>query len=168
VAERLLADRRIDLVYEPDGSGRLGPDFAVTFRATSTLRVEVTRPRPRADGVDVGRAILGKLRQLPPSVPNVILIDAGSVAAGSLDVAGEMRALRRAVDGRDAVVLGRLGTTSPRAFYERFLRLGGVLVRSEAPPAATLWSNPSARIALPRPASSALVAGFRAAAEERP
>lgn len=56
-------------------------------------------------------------------------------------------------------VLG-LGVTSPRAFYERFLRLGGIVVWSQEPPAAAAWVNPSARIALPARAVSAIVAAL--------
>lgn len=167
VAERLLADRQFELAYEPYGSGRLGPDFGVTFRTTATLNVEVTRPRPRAGGLDVRRAIVGKLRQLPPTVPNVILVDADDVPAASLDVAAELRALRQSVDRRDPIVPGGLELTTPRAFYERFLRLGGVVVRSEAPRAATLWVNPSARIALPATAARAIATALAARTEDR-
>jgi hypothetical protein len=167
VAERLLADRRFELAYEPYGSGRLGPDFGVTFRTTATLNLEVTRPRPRAGGLHVRRAIVGKLRQLPPTVPNVILVDADGVPAATFDVAGELRAVRQSVDRRDPFVLGTLALTSPRAFYERFLRPGGVVVRSEAPWAATLWVNRSARIALPEPAARAIVTALAGGTEDR-
>jgi hypothetical protein len=157
VAARLLADRRFELAYEPYGSGRLGPDFGVTFRAGLAFNLEVTRPRPRPDGVDVGRAVVAKIRQMPPSTANVLLLDIGGVSAAGLDIAAAIRALRQAVDGGDATVLARLGVGTPRAFYERFLRLAAVAARSEAPPAATLWANPSARIALPDAAGRALM-----------
>jgi hypothetical protein len=166
VVERLLADRRIDVAYEPHGSGRRGPDFAVTFRTRVTLDLEVTRPRVRPDGVDVRRAIAAKLRQLPPSVPNLVLVDVGAAPARAIDVGAEMRALRQSVDGRDQLVLARLDAAGPRAFYERFLRLGGVVVWSEVLTDAILWVNPSARIALPAAAGSALVAALAAAREE--
>ncbi|HEU4671656.1 MAG TPA: hypothetical protein VFS32_02035 [Candidatus Limnocylindrales bacterium] len=157
VAARLLADRRFELAYEPYGSGRLGPDFGVTFRAGLAFNLEVTRPRPRPDGVDVGRAVVAKIRQMPPSVANVLLLDVGAGSPAALDVAGAIRALRQAVDARDTAVLSRLEVATPRAFYERFLRLAAVVARSEPPPAATLWANPSARIALPDAAGRALM-----------
>ncbi|HEY3523448.1 MAG TPA: hypothetical protein VGK63_07065 [Candidatus Limnocylindrales bacterium] len=160
LAERLLADRRFEITYEPYGSGRLGPDFGVTFRGRPAFNVEVTRPRPRPEVVDLGRTVAGKLRQLPPSVANVLVIDVGSDEVAGLDVGVAIRSLRQAVDARDASVLGRLGVTTPRAFYERFLRLAAVVVRAEAPLLATLWTNPSARIAVPQPAARALVAAL--------
>ena len=43
VAHLLLADRRIELAYEAYGSGKPGPDFTITYRATRTFNVEVTR-----------------------------------------------------------------------------------------------------------------------------
>ena len=71
VAHLLLADRRIELAYEAYGSGKAGPDFTITYRATRTLNVEVTRMRRVPDAAGVGESIVAKLRQLPPSVPNV-------------------------------------------------------------------------------------------------
>ncbi|HMO55275.1 MAG TPA: hypothetical protein PJ994_12275, partial [Tepidiformaceae bacterium] len=73
----LLADRRIELAFEAYGSGQRGPDFTVTFRSSHRFNLEVTRPRPREGNAATkmaGRALLGKLKQLPADAPNVVLI----------------------------------------------------------------------------------------------
>src|SRR5438874_7086519 len=48
-AHLLLSDRRIDLAFEAYGSGKGGPDFTVTFRASERFNPEVTRPRRLPD-----------------------------------------------------------------------------------------------------------------------
>ena len=75
VATRLLADRRIELAFEAYGSGNRGPDFTATYRAGRPFNVEVTRRHgPAADGLE--RTVLAKLRQLPPSRANVLVVAA--------------------------------------------------------------------------------------------
>jgi hypothetical protein len=72
-AHLLVADRRIELAFEAYGSGKAGPDFTVTFRAGQRFNLEVTRLRRVPDATSFGRTLLAKLRQLPPSAPNVLL-----------------------------------------------------------------------------------------------
>jgi hypothetical protein len=156
-AHRLLADRRIELAFEPYGSGRAGPDFAVRFRTAPAFNLEVTRLRREPGEAALGGLILVKLRQLPPSIPNAILVVVeGDVA--TVDVAGAARRLRARADRKEEAFFTARGFTDTRAFYERYLRLGGVFVYSEVAPGdarATLWVNPSARIALPDRAAAA-------------
>jgi len=125
---------------------------------------------PRLPGVGgpaggVGGPLLAKLRQLPPSVPNALVVAAGPEAAGAVDVAAATRALRTLADRKDEAFFVRHGLDGSRAFYERYLRLGAVVVWIEdaADEArAGLWVNRSARIPLPARATDMLVACLRA------
>jgi hypothetical protein len=149
-AALLLADRRIELAYEASGAGRAGPDFAVSFRGVTRCNVEVTRRRGAADAAVIGDVVLAKLRQLPPSVPNVLVV-AVERAPRDDELTAALLALRAHVDARDAATLARAGAADPRAFYDRFLRLAAVIAWAETAPAGTravAWVNPSARIQL--------------------
>jgi hypothetical protein len=160
VARLLLDDRRISLAFEAYGAAG-GPDFTVTFRGERPFNVEVTRVRRPAEAVDVGLPIVGKLRQLPPSIPNLLVVALPGAAGVGVDVEVAVRALRSRADRKDdAFFVGR-GFASSRAFYERFLRLGGVVAwRGDATEGdrAILWRNRSARIAVPERAARAVTA----------
>ena len=165
VAHLLLADRRIDLSFEAYGSTKGGPDFTVAFRGERSFNIEVTRLHRAPDVAAHGGPLLAKLRQLPPSVPNALLmaIEGGSVEA--IDVAGATRALRARADARDDAFFASRGFESARAFYQRYVRLGAVLVFSDGAVGegrATVWTNRSARIAVPERALRACLASLRA------
>jgi hypothetical protein len=164
VAHVLLADRRVELAFEAYGSGRGGPDFSVTYRGERAFNLEVTRlRRPPSVTADV-RVLLTKLRQLPPSVPNAILIAFDGMHAAALDVAGATRLLRARADEKDEAYFAARGFAGTRAFYERYLRLGAVLGWCEGASGearASLWINRSARIPLPARAQRACLASLR-------
>ena len=165
VAHLLLADRRIELAFEAYGSTKRGPDFTVTFRGERSFNLEVTRPRRAPDAAGIGGPLLAKIRQLPPSVPNAVLLAVESGNADALDVAAAARSLRDRADAKDESYFATRGFKGTREFYERYLRLGGVLVWSEAAigdARAATWDNRSARIALPERAVRACVACLRA------
>jgi hypothetical protein len=160
VAQALLADRRLELTFEAYSSRNGGPDFTVAFRGERTFNLEVTRPRAAVDG-----PLLAKLRQLPPSAPNVVLLALDGGSADEFDVAAVTRALRARADGKDDAWFSGRGFDGTRGFYHRYLRLGAVLVWSESADAdarATLWTNPSARITLPERAARACLQCLRA------
>ncbi len=174
VARLLLADRGIELGFEAYGSQRGGPDFTLTHRATHRLNLEVTRLRRRADVAGAAASILAKLRQLPPSVPNALLLSvgdvrAGDVIAGDVDVAAAAKLLRAHADAKDEAFFVDRGMGGTRPFYERFLRLGAVYVLSDPQPAATddpapatVWVNASARIPIPRTSAQAVLRALAA------
>jgi len=142
-----------------------GPDFTVRYRATATFNVEVTRFRRGAASRTQGAPILGKLRQLPPSIANVLLIAMEHDAADPYDVATVVRALRARSEARDESIFTAHGLAGSRAFQERLRRLSAVILWSEGAAAATratLWSNSSARILLSEHAARACVASLRA------
>jgi hypothetical protein len=164
VAHLLLADRRIELAFEAYGSKKGGPDFTVTFRAGLAFNLEVTRPHRPPDAASYAGPLLAKLRQLPPSAPNAVLLAIEGDRAAAFDVAAATRALRARADAKDEDFFSRRGFAGTRGFYERYLRLGAVLVWCEGAAGearATLWTNPSARIAVPERAAKACLACLR-------
>jgi len=165
VAHLLLADRRIELAFEAYGSTKRGPDFTVTFRGERSFNLEVTRPRRASDAAGLGGPLLAKIRQLPPSVPNAVLLAVETGDAEAFDVAAAARPLRDRADAKDKTFFDTRGFKGTREFHERYLRLGGVLVWSEAASGdarAATWDNRSARIALPERAVRACVLCLRA------
>ena len=127
----LLTDRRIDLAFEAYGSKAGGPDFTVTYRATSQFNVEVTRFRGGAASRTLGSPILGKLRQLPPRIANVLLIATHDDPSDFFDVAAVIRSLRAHADAKDESLFTAHGLAGSRAFQERLRRLSAVILWSE-------------------------------------
>jgi len=164
-AHLLLADRRTELAFEAYGSGNPGPDFTVSFRGERTFNLEVTRVHRATDGTAPAGQLLAKLRQLPPSMPNALLVAVEGDSAEAVDVAGASRALRARADQKDEAFFTSRGFDGTRGFYERYLRLGAVVVWCEGAAGderAASWTNPSARIALPARALRGCLACLRA------
>jgi hypothetical protein len=165
-AHLLLADRRIELAFEAYGSGRAGPDFTVAFRGERRFNLEVTRLRRAPGQATLGGPLLPKLRQLPPSVPNALLIAIEGDRADALDIPAATRALQARADAKEDAFFIARGFDGTRAFNQRYRRLGAVLTWCEGAPAgarATLWLNPAARIALPGRAIRACLLALQAA-----
>ena len=165
VAHLLLADRRFDLAFEAYGSGRVGPDLTVTFRGARSFNLEITRLRRPPSGESNGSPLLAKLRQLPPSSANAVLLAIDGDTAAALDIDAIVRTFRSRADAKDEPFFAKRGLDGSRGFYERFLRLGGALVWCEAAVGdarASLWINRSARIALPERAIRASIQCLRA------
>jgi hypothetical protein len=96
--------------------------------------------------------VLAKLRQLPPSIANVLLVVVPGADARLVDVDGALRAVRQRADRKDEAYFEARGLGDSRGFYERFLRLGAVIAWAEAAAGerrTTVWVNRSARIAVP-------------------
>jgi hypothetical protein len=166
VARLLLADPRVELAFEAYGSGRGGPDFTVTYRGTGSFNLEVTRLRrvPGATATTYGAPLVAKLRQLPPSVANAVLVAVEGDTAEALDVAAATRALRSRADAKDETFFARRGFEGTHGFYERYLRLSAVFVWCEdaaGDARASLWTNRSARIGLPERAARACLRCLR-------
>ena len=163
IARHLLDDRRIELAFEAYGSGKTGPDLTITFRGARSFNLEITRLRRLPDVNGLGASLLAKLRQLPPSVPNGILVAIDGETAQAIDVDAATRALRSRADAKDDAFFAARGFDGTRGFYDRYLRLSAVFVWAEAADKdarATLWFNRSARIAMPEPAARASLRRF--------
>ena len=166
VAYLLLGDRRIELGFEAYGSGKVGPDFTVAFAGERAFNLEVKRLRATPTPAAVGRALLAKLRQMPAGAPNAVLLAIEGGSADAVDVGGVARSLRARADGREREFLADLGFAGTRDFYQRFLRLGAVIVWREAGAGerrASMWVNRSARIGVPERAARACLVRLRAA-----
>jgi len=164
-ARLLLGDRRIELAFEAYGVGKIGPDFTITFRGTRSFNLEVTRLRRLPDPTGLGASLLAKLRQLPPSTPNAVLMATDAESAAALDVDAAIRVLRSRADAKDERFFTARGFDGTRGFYERFLRLSAVFVSAEGADGdarATTWINRSARIAMPEAAARAALRCLRA------
>jgi hypothetical protein len=164
VAHLLLGDQKITLAFEAYGAGRGGPDFTADFRGERSFNVEVTRlRRPPAAGNAAG-PLLAKLRQLPPSVPNVLVIAVDGPRASAFDTEAAVRATRARADAKDEAFFTSRGFAGTRGFYERFLRLGAVIAWADdgaGDERASAWTNASARIPVPARAVRACVACLR-------
>ena len=163
VATRLLADRRIELAFEAYGAGNRGPDFTATYRAGREFNIEVTRRHgPAADGLE--RTILAKLRQLPPSRANVLLVAVDAAAQGPPDPAPVIRELRARADRRDDAWFAARGLADAAAFHQAVLRLSALLSWTEPPggrSGSCAWTNTGARIALEAAALRAIEGALR-------
>ena len=163
-ARLLLADRGFELAFEAYGSGKPGPDFTVAFRGERRFNLEVTRMRRTPDAAGYGWTLLAKLLQLPPGVPNAVLISIEG-AVDAVDVDAAVRVLRARADKKDEGFFAARGFDGTRGFYERFLRLGAVFVLGEAgseESRASLWINRSARVELPPRSVRACLLALRA------
>jgi hypothetical protein len=161
VARLLLDDRRIDLAWERYGSGRIGPDFTLAIAGHRPVNLELTRLRRAPELADAGVPWIAKLRQLPPSTPNAVVVAIDGDSATALDIATSTRLVRARADAKDETYFETRGFADSRTFYGQFLRLGGVFVWCEDAPAGervTLWRNPSARIAIPDAVARACLA----------
>lgn len=150
VAYVLLLDRRTELAFEPySAGGRRGPDFAVTFRASTIFNVEVTRLRAGADApllgglsVDAGEqcstnadwtakianTICAKLGQLPPGMPNVLALVSGGAALEAPDVADAAGLLKADAERKDEARFLARGLRGTREFHHLYPRLSGAIV----------------------------------------
>ena len=164
-AQLLLADRRIGLAFEAYAATIGGPDFTVCLGGSKPFNLEVTRVRGGTGETWIGGPILAKLRQLPPGISNALLVAVDGDDAGAFDVAGDIRGLRARADAKDEAFFTARGFAGSRGFYERFLRLGAVIVWCDGArdvERAAGWRNPSARIPFPEAAVRACLAAIRA------
>jgi hypothetical protein len=99
-------------------------------------------------------------------VPNAVLVAIEGDSAEAFDVGAATQALRARADRKDEAFFASRGFDGTRGFYERYLRLGAVLVWCEGAAGdarAALWTNRSARIALPERAMRACLVCLRVA-----
>ncbi len=161
VAQLLVADRRMEVAFEAYGSGRPGPDFTVTFRG-DRFNLEVTRLRGEPKAAGFG-GLLAKVRQLPPSVPNAVVLAIEGGDAGAYDLAAAVGAIRARAEARDDALFIARGFSGTRGFHDRFARLGAAFVWADdasGEARARRWTNPAARIGLPARAGRAVLAAL--------
>jgi hypothetical protein len=119
-------------------------------------------PSQREPSARLATVFLAKLRQLPPAMPNLLVV---AQDAGESHIDAAVRQLKARAERKDDAFFTRYRYESARDFHGRFLRLSGVALLIEAPaqptqPSGTLWLNREARYALPKPAITALLRCF--------
>lgn len=141
---RLLADRRLEVAYEPYASAkRRGPDFAATYRKNLVFNLEVARMRteesesPRREERFL-RLLLYKLGQMQPGMPNLLVVH----ARRPLDLDQFMQELKLKVEKKDPSFYELSRYPNPAAFYKDFLRLSAVLFWGAE---TQRWTNKQAR-----------------------
>ena len=147
----LLHEKQFTLEYEKYAAAKQrGPDFTVTFKTHTPFNVEVRRLRALELDEATGDDRLGKLitvladkvRQMPPSIPNLLWLVAGVGIAGA-ELEAAALSLRLAAERKDEAFFTRRGFVSAAAFLKQFPRLSGIVSRT--PPGFVLWLNPIAR-----------------------
>lgn len=134
VSQRLLTDRRFEVMFEAYGTQRLGPDLSVTYRANQRFDLEITRVRTREslENTKLANVIAAKLRQLQTGVPNAVVVAGESLRVTPERLAEAARLVKGRADGR-------------------YVRLSGVFLLDEAGESmnVSFWPNPEARHPLP-------------------
>jgi hypothetical protein len=167
----LLQEKRFTLAYEPYGKGTgRGPDFAVTFRTHTTFNVEVTRLRnsgqekdesgpppfnPPYEGRRLAEIAGSKLRQMLPSMMNLLVIMADHQAMCELDVGRAMNHLKQRAEQKEPQLFQRHNFRDASDFFKHYQRLSGLLLRTTGSPETgkcpILWLNNQAKHPLPGP-----------------
>lgn len=162
---RLLRDKRITLDYEMYTAAKTrGPDYTATFKGHMVFNVEVTRvrstlPSPAKAQTRLIEETCEKLRQLPPSAVNTLVIALSNAPAGGLTAAHvtqAMETLRRHAQGKDEPFLKARGLHGADEYFALAPRLSAAIVAIPgADPLDTpnarlaLWANPQAKHPLP-------------------
>ena len=184
VARDLHRERLGEVGYEAHLPGRTRmPDFALTLRNGATVLIEVTRlrpatvaaadeaseaaPHPVADSAvaDARLALLvcGKLGQLVPNLPNLLVVGFPVELFALLDVEATMRALLARAERREWTPRERHYIRTPLDFFRPYRHLSGLLVRPWPPvvPAlpAAFWTNRQATKPIPTRVRACLIEG---------
>ena len=183
-ARDLHRERLGEVGYEAHLPGRTRmPDFALTLRNGATVMIEVTRLRPATVGASGGPTeatphppadpavaearlallVCGKLGQLVPNLPNVLVVGFPAALFAVLDVEAAMRALIGRAERRELTTRERHYIRAPLDFFRPYRHLSGMLVRpwpmpDPAPP-ATYWTNRQAARTIPPRLRACLVGG---------
>lgn len=153
----LLTERAFTLAYEQYAASKTrGPDFTVMYKTHTPFNVEVKRIRGQAQAGKWADVLCDKLRQMPPSVVNALVIYGKPGEPGiPLDVAAAMASLRTTAEGKDDAYFTRRGLDGSRDYLRQSLKLSAVLYRAGAAMPAS-WMNPQARHPLPPEVRTAL------------
>lgn len=151
MAACLLMEPRFTLTYEPFAASKMrGPDFTALYKTHTPFNVEVKRIRGQTQHGKWADVLCDKLRQLPPSVMNALVIY-GEPAANPpapFDAAEAMGRLRATAERKDEAFFTRRGLEGARDYIRQSLKLSALYYRAGGAPLAG-WINPQARHPLP-------------------
>jgi hypothetical protein len=126
------------------------------YKTHTPFNVEVKRIRGQAQAGKWADVLCDKLRQMPPSVVNALVIYGKPEQQGTrLDVAAAMANLRTTAEGKDDAYFTRRGLDGSRDYVRQSQKLSAVLYRAETGMPAS-WMNPQARHPLPPELRTAL------------
>ena len=162
----LVQERRFLVEYEKYGVGKQrGPDFSITYKTHIRFDVEVTRLRGSQVGVapepgKLANTLCVKLKQLPPSMINVLVLaaddapyseeDPSTASAQALEngLRSAVTLLQERAERKDDEFFTRRGFLGARDFFKHYSRLSAIrLTTPDAPPVLQL--QPQARHPLP-------------------
>jgi len=146
----LLSDERFAVEYEKYAAAKQrGPDLTVTFRTHTLFNVEVRRLRaieadddPEARVARLVYVLCDKVRQMPPSIVNLLWLSSDGPAAED-DLSAAATALRQLAERKADDFFTRRGYESASDFQRAYVRLSGVIWRWTGEP--VVWLNPLAR-----------------------
>ena len=171
---RLLQERTLSVVYEPEQSGPgRSPDFAVTYTTSITFMVEVTRLRSVTSSDNVlsleserlADAICSKLRQFLPQRGNVLIVGVDASRLTPIDLQSIMLRIQQRAERSDPAFWQRYGFRERADFFQGYQRLSEILVRPaqlQSGEPAVVWVNPQARHPLPGKVRTALYRSHKA------
>ena len=150
-AALLLSDERFAVEYEKYAAAKQrGPDLTVTFRTHTPFNVEVRRLRaaesdadPEARAARLVYVLVDKVRQMPPSIVNLLWLSGDGPAAED-DLSAAATTLRQLAERKADDFFTRRGYESAADFQRAYARLSGVVWRGVAQ-LPVVWLNPSAR-----------------------
>lgn len=154
-AALLLGDERFAVEYEKYAAAKQrGPDLTVTFKTHTSFNVEVRRLRaleaggdPEARAARLVYVLVDKVRQMPPSIVNLLWLSGDGPAAED-DLSAAATTLRQLAERKDDAFFARRGFDGAADFLAHYHRLSGVILRRAG--GIALWLNPTARHT-PRP-----------------
>ncbi|HKV83832.1 MAG TPA: hypothetical protein VJN88_04710 [Ktedonobacterales bacterium] len=163
----LLTERAFTLDYEKYAASKVrGPDFTVLYKTHTPFNVEVKRLRGQAQAGKWADVLCDKLRQLPPSVMNALVIYGGPEERGApFDASVAMASLRATAERKDDAYFTRRGLEGARDYLRQSLKLSAVVYRA-GDAALAYWFNPQARHPLPAELRAALPRSLGAIALE--
>jgi hypothetical protein len=169
IAYLILADKRFELAFETYGARQRGPDLTVTYRANQRFNLEVTRLRASSEQAAepahrLANVIAGKVRQLPPDLPNALVILSRALALTEEHLGQALRLLKSHAESKDVAFFARRGIKDAREFHGQFTRLSGVFSIDDAttPASASFFANRDTRHPLPSEALARLTASLTA------
>jgi len=161
----LLREPRFSLAYEAYvATQQRAPDFTLTYRTHLACHVEAARLRtsPAPDAERLGELIGGKLGQMLPSAPNVLVVAARALPEVPLEQV--LKQLQSRAERDDALLFARAHVRNRSEFFKFYTRLSAVILRGlwdvEAQRAPLLWLNKQARHPLPAQVMRPLLACF--------
>lgn len=164
----LLSEPKFTLTYEPYAASKIrGPDFTALYKSHTPVSVEVKRIRGQTQPGKWADVLCDKLRQLPPSVMNALVIygEPAADARAPFDVAGAMSRIRAAAESKEETFFTRRGLEGGRDYVRQSLKLSGLFYRAGGAPLVG-WSNPQARHPLSADLRAALARSLDAIALE--